>query len=111
MKNYFSLLRESRERYKTVFDGTRISPYEITRWEDFWAVSPPERMFWSDIRYLGIPAYPQFPIGRFYADFADPFNGIVFEIDSKYHIGRKRTGFVTTTYQKTDGKSTTLRPP
>lgn len=42
-----------------------------------------ERMAWMEIRKLGLPMLPQFPIGKYFADFADPIKKIVIEIDGK----------------------------
>lgn len=45
--------------------------------------SPIESMAWGELRYLGLPFYPQYPIGRFFADFADPIRKLVIECDGK----------------------------
>lgn len=45
-----------------------------------------ERGVWSDIRCFGLPFYPQYPVGRFVADFADPKKRIAIECDgAAYH--------------------------
>jgi len=42
-----------------------------------------EKMAWIEIRNLGLPFLPQFPIGKYFADFADPVRRIVIEVDGK----------------------------
>lgn len=46
-------------------------------------LTPIEYNVWSDIKYLGLPFYPQFPVGRYFIDFADPIKKIGIEVDSK----------------------------
>lgn len=54
------------------------SPYLID-----WTLifSPIESMAWGEIRYLGLPFWPQFPIGKYFADFANPIKKLVIECD------------------------------
>jgi very-short-patch-repair endonuclease len=68
-----------RDLYKTV-DVTEYDPYLID-----WTLlfSPIESMAWGEIRYLGLPFWPQFPIGKYFADFANPIKKIVIECDGK----------------------------
>jgi very-short-patch-repair endonuclease len=40
-----------------------------------------EWLFWSDIRSSGVVMYPQFPIGRYFADFANPCAHVAIECD------------------------------
>lgn len=70
--------------------GERISPYEIgIDWMG--KFSPIEDRVWSDIRYLGLPLYPQYPIGNFFADFADPHLKIVIEVDGReFHRNKEK---------------------
>lgn len=52
--------------------------------------TPIETAMWSDIRYAGLVMYPQYPIGRFFADFANPKKKIVVECDGKaFHSPEK----------------------
>jgi len=46
-------------------------------------LSPIEKNVWDSIRYLGLRFFPQFPILNYFADFADPINKIVIEVDGK----------------------------
>ena len=56
-----------RDVYKTI--GDSYEPY-IIDWCSLF--SPIESMAWGEIRYHGLPFWPQFPIGTYFADFADP---------------------------------------
>lgn len=68
-----------RDIYKTIDTGA-YSAYPVD-----WTLlfSPIESAAWGAIRYLGLPFWPQFPIDRFFADFADPNKKIVIECDGK----------------------------
>jgi hypothetical protein len=60
-----------------------IDPYLID-WVSVF--SPIEMMAWQDIRGLGLPMYPQFPVGGVFVDFGDPLKQIAFECDGqKFH--------------------------
>lgn len=61
----------------------RQDPYKFGDWFRF--LTPIERNVWNDIRYLGLPFYPQFPVGKYYIDFADPHKKIALEIDGRVH--------------------------
>lgn len=52
--------------------------------------TPIELDAWCAFRGEGIRVFPQYPIGRYFADFADPFNGIVIECDGRaFHSKEK----------------------
>lgn len=55
-------------------------------WDPFIQLTPIEAFLWSDIRDAGVILYPQYPIGRYFADFANPRAKVVIECDGKaYH--------------------------
>jgi len=57
-----------------------ICPYLIfNNWVDIF--TPIERNAWAAIRYLSLPVFPQFPIDKYFVDFADIVKKYVFEID------------------------------
>ena len=59
------------------------SPYPVDWTRIF---TPIEKLAWNEIRYLSLPFYPQFPVGKYFADFADPKNLIAIECDgAAYH--------------------------
>lgn len=80
---YFNRLKEMRARYKK-WDGKPYSPYYFDEGAYF-PMTVIERNLWSDIRAYGIPIYYQFPIGKYYVDFVDPFHRLVVETDGKFH--------------------------
>lgn len=65
--------------YKQI-DTDKYDPY-IVDWTEVF--SPIERMAWGEIRRWNLPLWPQFPIGRFFADFACPRRKIAIECDGK----------------------------
>lgn len=80
-----------REYYRMVepllLEGYRLSPYELGLGEK---LTPIEYALWSDIRYMGLPFYMQYPVGRRFVDFGDPRMKIAIEADSaKWHTPEK----------------------
>lgn len=81
MKNLIYL--EDRIKIRKSYENwfPRSDPYKYFPW--FQRFTPIEKNVWRDIRYLGLPFYPQFPIGKYFVDFADPLMKIVIEVDGK----------------------------
>jgi very-short-patch-repair endonuclease len=52
-------------------------------------LTPIERNIWNEIRFYQLPFYPQYPVGKYFVDFADPIKKIVIEVDGKYHAFTK----------------------
>lgn len=48
-----------------------------------WQFTPIEANVWADIRYLGLPFYPQLPVLNYFLDFGNPFLKIGIECDGK----------------------------
>lgn len=64
-------------------NGYGINPY-IIDWTSYF--TPIELDAWQTIRSVGIPLYPQFPVGNYFVDFGDPIRRIALECDGKdYH--------------------------
>lgn len=88
-QNTDSHWREIREIYSGITDGISKSPanrYAVD--PHFWCgttieLSPIERMVWDEARAFGLVLYPQFPIDRFFADFANPAANVVIECDGE----------------------------
>lgn len=57
-----------------------IDPY---MWESVMTMTPIERAFWNDIREEGCVMYPNYPVGRFFVDFANPCARVAIECDGK----------------------------
>jgi very-short-patch-repair endonuclease len=82
--NYFDNLKNIRQYYEQKWNGSfRQDPYKFRGW--FEMLTPIERETWGAIRAHGLEMYPQFPIGLYYADFAEPLTKTIFEIDGKVH--------------------------
>ncbi len=79
---YFSELRIIKDRYERLWKP-RIDPYAIYDW--IMIFTPIEYNVWSDIRSIGVPLYPQFPVGKYWIDFADPIKKIGIEVNGKIH--------------------------
>lgn len=73
---HFNKIRESYKTWKP-----RSCPYSYYDWSSIF--TPIEDNVWGDIRLLGLPFYPQFPVGRYFIDFADPVNKIGIEVDGR----------------------------
>jgi very-short-patch-repair endonuclease len=89
-KSKFSVVRSAYKYYlpsilSAARKGYSIDPNIVT-----WKFSPIEDAAWCEIRALGLPFYPQFPILDYFVDFADPFRKIIIELDGKkYHNSKK----------------------
>lgn len=54
-------------------------------------MTPIESALWSDIRQLNAVFYPQYPIGKFFADFANPVAKVVLECDgAEFHQDKEK---------------------
>lgn len=74
--SYINVLHEMERQHKK--DYTKIiSPYFLN-----WKFTPIETEAWNQIRYLSnLALYPQYPVSRFFTDFANPFLKIIVEMD------------------------------
>jgi very-short-patch-repair endonuclease len=50
-------------------------------WDGLLELTPIEKWLWADIRQLDAVLYPQFPVGRFFVDFASPVARVAIECD------------------------------
>lgn len=83
-KIYFSFLREVRANYIKKWNGKeKQDPYKFGF--SHGGMTPIEEKLWHAIRMLGLEMYPQFPVGKYYLDFANPFHKIALEADGKAH--------------------------
>lgn len=73
---------------KDLVNGIRRSPYDLGI---DWEFSPIEYNVWGAIRFLGLPLYPQYPVGPYFVDFGDPKRKIAIEVDSiRWHKDKKK---------------------
>ena len=77
------------KRMYSTTDVADYTPYPIDWLPMF---TPIEGAMWGSIRsYGGLPFWPQFPIGPYFADFADPIKKLVIECDgAKFHQDKER---------------------
>lgn len=65
-----------------------IDPYA---WEQLITMTPIEWLLWGDIRAANAVFYPQYPVDRYFADFANPVARVVIECDgAAYHQDRAK---------------------
>lgn len=71
-----------------ILDRERINePYPVDWTRIF---TPIERDAWHALRHYGVPMRPQYPVGKFFVDFANPVHRIALECDGKaWHDARK----------------------
>jgi len=67
-------------RLYAITDATKWDPYIVDWMRVF---TPIERMVWGDLRTTGVNMWPQYPVDRFFLDFADPKLRIAIECDGK----------------------------
>lgn len=81
-------LADIRHLYSTI-DISAYNPYPIDWLPIF---TPIEDYMWGAIRGQGgLPFWPQLPIGKYFADFADPIKKIVLECDgAEFHKDKDR---------------------
>lgn len=66
-------------------DEWAIDPYEWSI-DGIIELTPIERWLWHDIRAVDLVLYPQYPVGRFFVDFANPVAKVAIECDgAAYH--------------------------
>lgn len=70
-------------------DEWAIDPYEWDR--GFIRLTPIETALWHDIRANDLILYPQYPVGRFFVDFANPVARVAIECDGKnFHLDKEK---------------------
>lgn len=90
-KNKIKMFSEIRAFYNLLNDETIKNylyfffPSEFRKYlEDTFTV--PEKNAWESIRYENLPFYPEFPVDKYFLDFADPINKLGIEIfGNSYH--------------------------
>lgn len=77
--NYFLALNQIKAVYQSV-QFEYLDPY-FYDWLSIF--TPIEKSVWNDIRSAGVPFMPQYPVGNYFLDFADPIKKIAIECDGK----------------------------
>jgi hypothetical protein len=87
LRHNYRVYGEAVERGIVGWDD-RNDPYMIADWVSLF--TPIEAAIWSDIRAYGLPFWPQFPVGKYIVDFADPVRRIALECDgAAFHDAAK----------------------
>ena len=61
-----------------------MDPYA---WTQYISLSPIEQRLWENIREANVVLYPQYPIDKFFVDFANPVAMVVIECDGEaFHL-------------------------
>lgn len=82
IKTYYGFMSESILSHRK--DQYAIDPYA---WEPFMRLTPIEDAMWGDFRCIGMVMYPQYPVGRYFVDFANPVAKVAIECDGKeFHL-------------------------
>lgn len=86
LRERFSAIRHNYGIYQKEVDSGDASwlfgdPYQIADWIALF--TPIEMAAWQDIRYFCLPMWPQFPVGKYFADFGNPVAKIALECDGK----------------------------
>lgn len=70
-----------------ILAGYRLDPYALGLGDK---MTPIEFALWQEIRYHGLPFYPQYPVGRRFVDFGDPVYRIAVEADGAAYHSKER---------------------
>lgn len=63
-------------------------------WSGLITLTPIEQWLWSDIRHHGAVLYPQYPVGKYFVDFASPRLKVAIECDgAAFHRDREKDAF------------------
>lgn len=74
---------EARQFIKRQYESGKTNFHEVF---DFYSIfTPIELEIWKEIAKYQLPFLPQYPVLRYFADFADPKKRIVIECDGKQH--------------------------
>jgi very-short-patch-repair endonuclease len=70
-----------------ILAGGRLDPYILGMADK---MTPIEYALWQEIRYHGLPFFPQYPVGRRFVDFGDPVMKIAIEADGAAYHSKER---------------------
>lgn len=73
---------EIKNRYEELLgQGWISSPDVVADWRLY--LNDIEWLVWEDIRFWGVRLYPQFPVGKRFVDFGNPYVKVALEVDGK----------------------------
>lgn len=96
MNNVMTQFDKAAKHYKLhmgdILDAGRsewgVDPYA---WEEFTDMTPIEADLWACVRDVDAVFYPQYPIGKFFADFCNPVAMVVIECDgARWHKDKEK---------------------
>ena len=89
-KNYnYKQRNEIKERYDKFYKEW-VHPLLVLP-NFFWYMSPIEKNVWDCIRKQWFTMYPQFPVWKYFLDFADPVRKIWIEVDwEEWHLDKEK---------------------
>lgn len=76
-RNYEAFARHVESGQESWLDHSSV--YEIGDWGAL--MTPIESAIWQDIRQMGLPLWPQLPVGRVFVDFGNPVKRVAVECD------------------------------
>lgn len=88
--------RAIREFYREMLPLIESSPKndwaaDPYAWSELIDMTPIEAWLWTDIRQADVILYPQFPVDRFFVDFANPRAKVAIECDGRaYHLDKAK---------------------
>jgi very-short-patch-repair endonuclease len=94
LQNDWDRLRAHYRQYADALEEQDSDEWAIDAyaWETgMMQMTPIEAWLWADIRQANAVFYPQYPIGRFFVDFANPKAKVVIECDgAAYHLDKAK---------------------
>lgn len=92
--NNWTLIREFYAMSKAKIENSQKNEWAIDPYSwDIGVVNmtPIERWLWHDIRSLDVVMYPQYPVGKFFVDFANPAAKVAIECDGReFHMDKAK---------------------
>lgn len=92
MNQYESARRFYEQRNQAILSTKKnewaMDAYE---WSEFIELTPIEYSLWCEIRCADLVMYPQYPVGRYFVDFASPRAKVAIECDGHaYHLDKAK---------------------
>lgn len=87
--NDFNAIRAFYREMDVLIEATPKSDWAADpyAWSEVIQLTPIEAWLWTDIRQADVILYPQYPVGRFFVDFANPMARVAIECDgAAYHM-------------------------
>lgn len=89
----FDAIRQFYEQEKEKILATKCNEWAFApyAWNEIINMTPIELATWERIRNVNAVFYPQYPVGRYFADFGNPIAKVAIECDGKmFHQDKER---------------------